>query len=222
MSLLHENRGSSPLARGLLALDVDPPGPPRIIPARAGFTRPWTPGSSPPGDHPRSRGVYGSTTSASLTHGGSSPLARGLRLHPLRRAVRRGIIPARAGFTPTWASTCTGWSDHPRSRGVYCPGAGRPLPETGSSPLARGLPQRGHGFRAIPGIIPARAGFTRPCSPSAPEPQDHPRSRGVYRFEDDLDSLADGSSPLARGLLLVIMVVSILGGIIPARAGFTW
>ena len=30
-----------------------------------------------------------------------------------------------------------------------------------------------------------------------------------------------GSSPLARGLLLVIMVVSILGGIIPARAGFT-
>ena len=31
----------------------------------------------------------------------------------------------------------------------------------------------------------------------------------------------EGSSPLARGLLLVIMVVSILGGIIPARAGFT-
>ena len=71
----------------------------------------------------------------------------------------------------------------------------------GSSPLARGLRwcrvDGAHGRR----IIPARAGFTSPTSSSPTLPQDHPRSRGVYRH------VGDG----ARRRL----------GIIPARAGFT-
>ena len=71
--------GSSPLARGLLATPDGYTVGSRIIPARAGFTRrrvrrcPWR------GDHPRSRGVY------------VVPGQEGDR--------RRGIIPARAGFT---------------------------------------------------------------------------------------------------------------------------
>ena len=94
-----DRRGSSPLARGLR------PGEERvrrrmgIIPARAGFTcrgsltgrRRW--------DHPRSRGVYVTNGPFAETVGGSSPLARGLLVGPLRELRRRRIIPARAGFT---------------------------------------------------------------------------------------------------------------------------
>ena len=50
-----------------------------------------------------------------------------------------GIIPARAGFTPTLSGKGSRRGDHPRSRGVYRvrdPGSPQ-LP--GSSPLARGL-----------------------------------------------------------------------------------
>ena len=91
----------------------------RIIPARAGFT-PWRRVRSPPKrDHPRSRGVYkggGHPMSATL---GSSPLARGLQLWLDGADSHRGIIPARAGFTPTPPSSCWRSRDHPRSRGVY-------------------------------------------------------------------------------------------------------
>ena len=50
--------GSSPLARGLRRSRPPTPHPPRIIPARAGFTTGNTCTCSAPGDHPRSRGVY--------------------------------------------------------------------------------------------------------------------------------------------------------------------
>ena len=50
---------------------------------------------------------------------GSSPLARGLR-PPLSGAGNEGgIIPARAGFTPSSAGAARLPTDHPRSRGVY-------------------------------------------------------------------------------------------------------
>ena len=92
--------GSSPLARGLRPRDGTKREGPRIIPARAGFTRagsrrrPWG------WDHPRSRGVYTPTSSRALRAPGSSPLARGLP-----SAASEGI-------------PCAAW-DHPRSRGVY-------------------------------------------------------------------------------------------------------
>ena len=51
--------GSSPLARGLLALLEAAVRPDRIIPARAGFTYLKTSVKVFLEDHPRSRGVYG-------------------------------------------------------------------------------------------------------------------------------------------------------------------
>ena len=50
-------------------------------------------------DHPRSRGVYDQYGEAVPGPVGSSPLARGLPLSRPSRTWRRGIIPARAGFT---------------------------------------------------------------------------------------------------------------------------
>ena len=91
--------GSSPLARGLPRHGVGSPGPPRIIPARAGFTT-----------CPEER---------NKTIPGSSPLARGLRHHWRLPGRPVRIIPARAGFTHTVTHIGNTQRDHPRSRGVY-------------------------------------------------------------------------------------------------------
>ena len=92
---------------------------PRIIPARAGFTRwsLWRPHSC--ADHPRSRGVYKVYGGGVAEKGGSSPLARGLREPETLEPARQRIIPARAGFTSEDSSGFRGDRDHPRSRGVY-------------------------------------------------------------------------------------------------------
>ena len=193
--------GSSPLARGLHQAPVDEHRGPGIIPARAGFTR--RSGSCPPlpTDHPRSRGVYPRTETPVWSAEGSSPLARGLRLDARPDPVPGGIIPARAGFTPTGRRIPTDDEDHPRSRGVYA--------DSASS-------DTGHSW-----IIPARAGFTTSFAGLAAFDRDHPRSRGVYRDMITEADLPDGSSPLARGLPPGSQRGPGESGIIPARAGFT-
>ena len=70
-------------------------------------------------------------------------------------------------------------------------------------------------------IIPARAGFTGLTQPPQGVLQDHPRSRGVYFSMSSRRLHTDGSSPLARGLLVVVSGRVFSCGIIPARAGFT-
>ena len=133
--------------------------------------------------------------------GGSSPLARGLPRRAAGQRRRRGIIPARAGFT---YGRCTTRQTH-----------------SGSSPLARGLRLVRPGGLRRRRIIPARAGFTRlECDVVEQEP-DHPRSRGVYTGYEEMRSVMRGSSPLARGLPTCFTRPGRTGGIIPARAGFT-
>ena len=111
------------------------------------------------------------------------------------------IIPARAGFTTAAACVWPTPRDHPRSRGVYLRKHLQGMAQSGSSPLARGLPRSPASCDADRGIIPARAGFTCPSPPNASSSPDHPRSRGVY----SASSTAAASGPW----------------IIPARAGFT-
>ena len=111
--------------------------------------------------------------------------------------------------------------DHPRSRGVYPPPSPPPGPPTGSSPLARGLPTSSTRRCSSSGIIPARAGFTRPSPRTPPRRADHPRSRGVYGQVDARLVVGDGSSPLARGLQRREVADAEQMRIIPARAGFT-
>ena len=73
-----DDRGSSPLARGLQER-VRPHDPILgIIPARAGFTSAPTATGFPQRDHPRSRGVYVGSFLPARPPVGSSPLARGL------------------------------------------------------------------------------------------------------------------------------------------------
>ena len=132
--------------------------------------------------------------------------------------------------------------DHPRSRGVYNAKLKRALTRIGSSPLARGLPGPAGAPDPEGGIIPARAGFTVECiSEALIHPRiiparagftiqtfcgrfatpDHPRSRGVYGTGPPGAAHLCGSSPLARGLLAVLVAAEHGCRIIPARAGFT-
>ena len=193
--------GSSPLARGLQCRLLRDDLRHRIIPARAGFTHCLSMSFIPSTDHPRSRGVYQSPHARGHYSHGSSPLARGLRILLCDGSAHQGIIPARAGFTAKEiANTRFG---------------------KGSSPLARGLRSYGYCRVAGNGIIPARAGFTEGNNSCKDPPGDHPRSRGVYAPGSESSSRFQGSSPLARGLLMQHTSVSRETGIIPARAGFT-
>ena len=152
--------GSSPLARGLPPQPGLPADQRRIIPARAGFTAGPSSSSATPWDHPRSRGVYYRERMIQALQTGSSPLARGLHGLLERADDLAGIIPARAGFTLLSPFPYPHAWDHPRSRGVYQGDIADTASTAGSSPLARGL-RHIIGLRHIlPGIIPARAGFT--------------------------------------------------------------
>ena len=214
--------GSSPLARGLREELAEGDVVFRIIPARAGFTDELPGTKYGREDHPRSRGVYRLRKSLSGERSGSSPLARGL-LRPVGRPpISARIIPARAGFTrPRVPGMGVRW-DHPRSRGVYPVPGLSDLIQSGSSPLARGLPGIARAMAAFTRIIPARAGFTEAPVSISRYYSDHPRSRGVYRQRYAQCCTDCGSSPLARGLLHGVAVLWCSIRIIPARAGFTW
>ena len=157
-----------------------PPGAPRIIPARAGFTQ--------------------SALASAVSHPGSSPLARGLPTENWNQLADARIIPARAGFTYRRVPGGSSRRDHPRSRGVYGPAHAAGGGGHGSSPLARGLLLLPHIAEHGRRIIPARAGFTAASSWAALAAPDHPRSRGVYVRYWWTSAPAAGSSPLARGL----------------------
>ena len=220
-ALDHLTAGSSPLARGLQETQNTDLRVERIIPARAGFTVHHLDGRARARDHPRSRGVYRTGESNPRRRPGSSPLARGLRDMEGARGRTRRIIPARAGFTPHRQRLRRPSQDHPRSRGVYYNASHDPNNEAGSSPLARGLRQAVVDNTGRPGIIPARAGFTRSCPGPSPWRTDHPRSRGVYSTARVRGAVSPGSSPLARGLPALTIEGGGASGIIPARAGFT-
>ena len=110
--------GSSPRVRGKRLLYGAYVGAHRIIPARAGQTRPDTcplPGRS---DHPRACGANARKNGMSLRKTGSSPRVRG-KHHPERAMARQDrIIPARAGQTRRRTCVPPSWPDHPRACGA--------------------------------------------------------------------------------------------------------
>ena len=152
---------------------------------------------------------------------GSSPLARGLLPGPGRPPGGRRIIPACAGFTARRVAHAGARRDHPRLRGVYYCKEWACAAMEGSSPLARGLPLQAHVALPRRGIIPACAGFTCRARPGCPWNWDHPRLRGVYNSTRSITAMDLGSSPLARGLRILLGGGAGSRGIIPACAGFT-
>ena len=152
---------------------------------------------------------------------GSSPHARGTpRLLVLFSSVA-GIIPACAGNTSDRAVGCRLVRDHPRMRGEHTSVLAILFLMRGSSPHARGTPDRPIRGRRGPGIIPACAGNTPyPSSPAASN-GDHPRMRGEHMFITFSHTYSVGSSPHARGTHRRVSGSEDEPGIIPACAGNT-
>ena len=74
---------------------------------------------------------------------------------------------------------------------------------------------------AIAGLIPARAGNTHGISVTSTPARAHPRSRGEHKPRTTHLCSPRGSSPLARGTLLIRRDNVNDAGLIPARAGNT-
>ena len=131
-----------------------------LIPARAGNTVQWQLHCTGLGAHPRSRGEHDLYEPARTSAAGSSPLARGTHMTTSPVATSTGLIPARAGNTGTRRAVWPSSRAHPRSRGEHA-GFGNHSPlDMGSSPLARGTPERSLTQQRLLGLIPARAGNT--------------------------------------------------------------
>ena len=140
---------------------------------------------------------------------------------PSTNLLNRGLIPARAGNTPRFAPNRQATRAHPRSRGEHRSLEGAIGTSWGSSPLARGTRLVVAVLLAAVGLIPARAGNTRPDKWLRFNSRAHPRSRGEHASPAGRKKPKPGSSPLARGTLCACLGGAAAHGLIPARAGNT-
>ena len=172
--------GSSPLARGTQINISRRTGASGLIPARAGNTSQPRRTTQKTRAHPRSRGEHRDSRYRAAQQKGSSPLARGTLTRQGREPRCIGLIPARAGNTPVLGLRWHGLRAHPRSRGEHIDLPPGQYTARGSSPLARGTPNRTiDGIDTI-GLIPARAGNTGCFSAHHTMTWAHPRSRGEH------------------------------------------
>ena len=213
--------GSSPLARGTPTDDRRGLQLLRFIPARAGNTPSPPPAPAPAPVHPRSRGEHSGRSLSGEIARGSSPLARGTRHPPARRALAHRFIPARAGNTQNVRCACSGAAVHPRSRGEHLRAIRLPPLGRGSSPLARGTQVVEAREPPLVRFIPARAGNTASGGGGGGRGPVHPRSRGEHLLALLLAISGVGSSPLARGTPGADLACRRHSRFIPARAGNT-
>ncbi len=135
--------GSSPRARGTHQNLTRRRFNDRFIPAGAGNT--FMPGNWMPCGtvHPRGRGEHYMKEAKDQGLSGSSPRARGTRIHGTDTRPPARFIPAGAGNTPPPDRAPTRPTVHPRGRGEHeYFGAQHPA-NYGSSPRARGTPDPG-------------------------------------------------------------------------------
>ena len=214
--------GSSPRARGTLEHGARGRHGHRFIPASAGNTAFACLARTTPAVHPRERGEHRVIRLSIWADTGSSPRARGTRGQKTGRRTRCRFIPASAGNTDTM---------RPRSLHAF-----------GSSPRARGTPTRPPAIRSWCAVhprergehhlgaagagagvrfIPASAGNTTPPFKGARGGVVHPRERGEHGREHVQRLRALGSSPRARGTLLLVPHPATGRRFIPASAGNT-
>ena len=213
--------GSSPLARGTLRERhrAGPHG--RFIPARAGNTANRRHRSATSTVHPRSRGEHQRPSVLTGLTRGSSPLARGTQRYRCRLALGFRFIPARAGNTSQHVFRALDRAVHPRSRGEHVSVNLDAIGAGGSSPLARGTPDSQRRQPLKRRFIPARAGNTERVEKILGMELVHPRSRGEHPEMPLVCKPSAGSSPLARGTLVVEAGEPDFRRFIPARAGNT-
>ncbi len=132
-----------------------------------------------------------------------------------------GLIPAYAGRTLKATSRRRMDWAHPRLRGADAIRLKILCLRLGSSPLTRGGQDLGFCMVYRRGLIPAYAGRTQTVVSSLPTFEAHPRLRGADLNCPPLAPCRHGSSPLTRGGLCPLGLVSVYMGLIPAYAGRT-
>ncbi len=171
--------GSSPRVRGPLGPEHAAAGPERLIPARAGTTRPLERIASRTAAHPRACGDHGTLARVRRLPVGSSPRVRGPRAQNDGESERGTAHPRACG-------------DHAR--------AGRDQArEDGSSPRVRGPLRTKARARKAERLIPARAGTTRRPRRAALCGPAHPRACGDHPSTTTPQRDVSGSSPRVRG-----------------------
>ena len=131
------------------------------------------------------------------------------------------FIPARAGNTNDSFYRVSFGPVHPRPRGEHYAVSLRYSLCTGSSPPARGTRvsiRAGHHQHRF---IPARAGNTSRARARRSRTSVHPRPRGEHLADPDRLRDFPGSSPPARGTLVIGRLSFVSFRFIPARAGNT-
>ena len=193
----------------------------RLIPARAGKTAWCGLVEARTTAHPRACGENADDDAGDDAVDGSSPRVRGKRLGGGMRWRSLRLIPARAGKTWGWRRGRRRGGAHPRACGENPPGATEGRRPTGSSPRVRGKQCGRCPTLRRCGLIPARAGKTKP-SPSAPaNSAAHPRACGE-NYTPELVMLDEaGSSPRVRGKPSRRSRRRRWPRLIPARAGKT-
>ncbi len=156
-----------------------------------------------------------------LAKPGSSPRERGAPWQPGWRHGGIGLIPARAGSTSSSRLTARPFRAHPRASGEHSLDAARRPPVEGSSPRERGAPRRVDARGRQRGLIPARAGSTRPRHRASDSSRAHPRASGEHLPWPLPLACFAGSSPRERGALAGPSGDEDVVGLIPARAGST-
>ena len=213
--------GSSPRGRGKLTTPAGQDIGLRLIPARAGKTRPGKSSGAWPPAHPRAGGENNAQSVAAATGKDSSPRGRGKRDRRHCRPGRNRLIPARAGKTTRRARSGTHQQAHPRAGGENCEEVQGAVGQRGSSPRGRGKPCIRHRRAGRQRLIPARAGKTKGRLPYAAVRQAHPRAGGENASIDAKAAELGGSSPRGRGKPASSSSPVGTLGLIPARAGKT-
>ena len=193
------DRGSSPLTRGKHAALVGAGHDRGLIPAHAGKTPLHLSDNLVNGAHPRSRGENVRALAFVVPIVGSSPLTRGKLDQHTNHGHIRGLIPAHAGKTRSWARRGRVRTAHPRSRGENATVRLIRTVTAGSSPLTRGKRTARTRSTARAGLIPAHAGKTRLDLHIRGRRRAHPRSRGENGVRVQARRTSEGSSPLTRG-----------------------
>ena len=218
---LSRPRGSSPRGRRKRERSRRGGAGWRLIPARAGKTRPGRIPDLVVRAHPRAGGENQLTAEARKASGGSSPRGRGKHGNAAVMTVRLGLIPTWAGKTRASSRRRTGTRAHPRMGGENS-AFDQPIEvAAGSSPHGRGKRRRVRARTLTARLIPARAGKTN--GPAAPtrEHWAHPRAGGENDRLGDTRRGPPGSSPRGRGKQPADGLRCRCVRLIPTRAGKT-
>ena len=213
--------GSSPRVRGKLHENAWFPVVVGLIPARAGKTSTITVSRAVVTAHPRACGENPDGGKYTAGQTGSSPRVRGKPGALVLDEGLRGLIPARAGKTPTSWGTKSASAAHPRACGENPSAVGFGSSALGSSPRVRGKQCGGRSWSRCIGLIPARAGKTNGRTAAARSGPAHPRACGENTGTSTCCTAAVGSSPRVRGQHGMFLSSEGARGLIPARAGKT-